>query len=154
MRIALLAALFVVACGSKNDDKGAGSSQANSFIAPKPHDAVEGAAMYRIDVEEITYQRLDDKDQPTGDAVKVSPQRGGEIRCRIEKDPGNSGITTYFTRSIAETGGFIDPEGKDKAADPEVINCVVSSVINTKFDGGPGRYKVTAKAWFSSPKKQ
>jgi len=156
-RFMIAAAITFTACGSSDASDGRSSASAisaSAFRAPKPHDKVDGPAMYRIDLEEIAYQRVDEQDKPVGDPMPVAVSRSGESRCRIEKDPGSDGISTWFTRYRAETGGSIDLNVQDKTADSEVLNCVVGAVINTKFEAGPGRYKVSAKAWFSSPQKQ
>jgi hypothetical protein len=153
-RLVIIAAATLLACGSKDGSSDKSTSSASGFRAPKPHEKVDGPAMYRIDLDQITYQRVDDQEKPVGEPIHVAWSRAGEERCRIEKDPGSEEISTWFTRNRAETGGSIDLEIKDKGADPEVLSCVVNAAINTKFDGAPGRYKVSAKAWFSSPQKQ
>ncbi len=156
-RILIIAAVGLLVCGCKDgssDTSTASTSSASSFRAPKPHEKVDGPAMYRIDLDQITYQRVDDQEKPMGDPIRVTWSRAGENRCRIEKDPGSEGISTWFTRNRAETGGSIDLVVKDTEADPEVLSCVVGAAVNTKFDGAPGRYRVSATAWFSSPQKQ
>lgn len=138
-------------CGC--DKSGGATSEPD--VKPKPHAPVDGPAMWTTRIVDISVQGMDDQNKPKGEPRRVDARPQGIHACRLEKDPGNEVVTTWFT-------GFYDEQGKSRMTDdrdptvpPDLVQCAIQPAINTPLGiKGPGNFKVIVKLWFDEPKPQ
>ncbi len=150
-RFAIVLSLVLVGCGSKGGD--GASSSSGAAAKRKPHDPVTGPAMYTVHIDEVTVQQVSNG-KLEGEPRVVSDQPRGKNMCRMEKDPGNDVVTTWFEGSFDDSGHSKMTHEKDKAVPADLVSCVIQPVINMKLGISAGEYRVTVKAWFDEPQPQ
>jgi hypothetical protein len=135
-----LCCLGFVACKGKN--------------TPKPHDPVKGAAMWRVQLVDLSIQALDDSDKPKGSPESISERDEGQFTCRTEADPGSEPVTTWISGSVDDTGHVRMTHERDKAVPGDVNGCAHQAAANIKLKQPPGEYKLTMTVTFSDPQLQ
>lgn len=130
-----------------------GQSAQPAATARRPHAPVHGPALWLVTIEHATLQALDDSDQPTGPVQTLSVLSSGEARCRLEADPGNEPLETWF--AMRRQGGSGMSVGQSSAVPDDVTYCAKSSVINLpEVRRGPAAYRANVRVYFSEPSVQ